>query len=35
MRSKQYFNLMTIKVTLPDDGLINSYSPLEEDTFIQ
>jgi len=35
MSSKQYFNLTAIKVTLPDAALINSYSPLEEDTFIQ
>tara|TARA_Y100001970_G_C13746402_1_gene608850 strand:- start:507 stop:614 length:108 start_codon:yes stop_codon:yes gene_type:complete len=35
MRSKQYFNLNEIKVTVPDADLINSYSPLEEDTFIQ
>ena len=31
MRSKQYFNLTVIKVTLPDAGLITRYSPLEED----
>lgn len=31
MRSKQYFNLNAIKVTLTDAALINRYSPLEED----
>jgi len=32
MRSKQYFNLTAIKVTLPDAALLNGYSPLEEET---
>jgi|5_EtaG_2_1085323.scaffolds.fasta_scaffold01895_8 hypothetical protein len=35
MRSKQYFNLNPIKVTLPDTIQLNGYSPLEEDFFIQ